>query len=201
MHFDISLLKGKHVYLELLAPEHVPTLRLLANDERIWEFTKRFAADDTFDAAFDVYIKTALDTNAMNGQQVFTIRQTYDNAIIGMTRLYEISEKDKRVMIGYTWYTPAVWKKVHNKECKLLLLQFVFEEWGFNRVAFTVAHQNIRSQKAVEKIGGTREGIMRKFGYRNDGSSYDQVIFSIIKDEWPLKKEKLLQLLMKNENQ
>ena len=201
MQIDINKLRGKHVYLELLAPEHVPTLRPLAKDDRIWEFTKRFAADDTFDAAFDAYIKTALDTNAMNGQQVFTIRQSSDNAIIGMTRLYEISVADKRVMIGYTWYIPSIWKKIHNKECKLLLLQFVFEEWGFNRVAFTVAHQNIRSQKAVEKIGGVREGLLRKYGYRNDGSLYDQVVFSIISDEWPQKKEKLLQLIAENENQ
>lgn len=201
MHIDINKLRGKHIYLEFLRQEHVPALRPLAKDDRIWEFTKRFAADNTFDAAFDTYINTALDTNAMGGQQVFTIRQASDDAIIGMTRFYEISSTDKRAMIGYTWYIPAVWKKVHNKECKLLLLQYAFEEWRFNRVAFTVAHQNIRSQKAVEKIGGVREGMLRKYGYRNDGSLYDQVVFSIISDEWPQKKEKLLQLMAENENQ
>ena len=98
------------------------------------------------------------------------IRQSSDNAMIGMTRLYEITPKDKRATIGYTWYIPSVWGKIHNKECKLLLLQLVFEDWAFNRVEFRVAHQNIRSQKAVEKIRALKEGLLSKYGYRNDGS-------------------------------
>jgi RimJ/RimL family protein N-acetyltransferase len=112
-----------------------------------------------------------------------------------MTRMYFVDSKDKRLEIGHTWYIPAVWGKVYNKECKLLLLQYVFETLGFNRVEFRVAHQNIRSQKAVEKIGGVKEGVLRKFAIRNDGVRRDTVVFSIIDDEWPEKKEKLLQLI------
>jgi RimJ/RimL family protein N-acetyltransferase len=201
MQIDINQLKGKHVYLEFFQPEHAETIRPLAKDERIWAFTKRFLLDDTYDASFDAYISTALDKNAMGGQQVFVIRQSSDNAMIGMTRLYEITPKDKRATIGYTWYIPSVWGKIHNKECKLLLLQLVFEDWAFNRVEFRVAHQNIRSQKAVEKIGALKEGLLRKYGYRNDGSLYDSFVFSIISDEWPDRKEKLLQLMADNENQ
>jgi N-acetyltransferase len=201
MQIDITKLKGRHVYLELLAPDHINTLRLLAKDERIWEYTKGIIIDEEYHEKFDLYMNTALDKNALGGQQAFVIRQTADNAIIGMTRMYEINQKDKRVAIGYTWYIPAVWGKVHNKECKLLLLQYVFEEWEFNRAEFHVAHQNIRSQKAVEKIGAVKEGVLRKHGYRNDGSVRDTVIYSIITDEWRLKKEKLVQLMAENENQ
>jgi RimJ/RimL family protein N-acetyltransferase len=67
-------------------------------------------------------------------------------------------------------------------------------------VEFHVAHQNIRSQKAVEKIGGVKEGVLRKHGYRNDGSIRHTVIFSIINDEWPGKKTALMQLLSGSEN-
>ena len=112
-----------------------------------------------------------------------------------MTRLYEISEKDKSATIGYTWYITSVWGKVHNKECKLLLLQFIFEKWKFMRVELRVAHQNIRSQKAVEKIGGVKEGLLRKHGYRNDGSIKHDFVYSIIDDEWTGVKESLLQLI------
>jgi RimJ/RimL family protein N-acetyltransferase len=136
----------------------------------------------------------------MGGQQAFVIRQAADNSIIGMTRFYEIKPKDKRAAIGYTWYTPAVWGMVHNKECKLLMLQYIFEKSGYCRAEFHVAHQNIRSQKAVVKIGGIREGELRKYGFRNDGSFRNTVVFSIIDDEWPAKKEKLARLITENEN-
>lgn len=200
MTIDTSLLKGRHVYLELLQPAHREPLRRLARDERIWEFTKMLLLNESYDRQFDAYYDTALDTNALGGLQSFIIRQTADEAVIGMTRFHSISPADKWLEIGHTWYTPAVWGKAHNKECKLLLLQYVFETLRFNRAQFRVAGQNIRSQKAVEKIGGVKEGVLRKAGYRPDGSLRDTVIFSIIDDEWPAKKEKLLQLLAETEN-
>jgi len=80
------------------------------------------------------------------------------------------------------------------------LLQYVFETAGFSRAEFHVTHQNIRSQKAVEKIGGVKEGILRKHGYRNDGTIRNTVMFSIIDDEWPAKKENLIRLIAANEN-
>ena len=199
MNIDILKLKGNHVYLEKLAGQHKETLRSLAKDERIWEGNRGFLLNETFDQQFDRYFSTAMDNKAMGGQQTFTMYKAAGNEIIGMTRLLNIDEKEKRLEIGYTWYIPAVWGKVYNKECKLLLLQYTFEELRFNRAQFNVAGQNIRSQKAVEKIGGIKEGVLRKHGYRNDGSLKDTVIFSIINDEWPVKKEKLLQLITESE--
>ena len=58
-----------------------------------------------------------------------------------------------------------------------------------------MAHQNIRSQKAVEKIGGVKEGVLRKFAIRNDGSRRDTVVFSIIDEEWPEKKQRLQEMI------
>jgi N-acetyltransferase len=200
MVIEISKLKGRHVYLELLLPEHRGIIRQLARDERIWEFNKMLLIDENYDKMFDAYFEMALDKHSMGGQQSFVIRLAKDDAVIGMTRLYEISEKDKLATIGYTWYIPSVWGGVHNKECKLLLLQYAFETLHFNRIELRVAHQNIRSQKAVEKIGGIKEGVLRKHGYRNDGSLKHTVIYSIIDDEWPNAKEKLLQLIMESEN-
>ncbi|MEP7373316.1 MAG: GNAT family protein [Chitinophagaceae bacterium] len=200
MNLDISKLKGRHIYLELLLPGHRDIIRQLARDERIWEFNKMLLIDESYDKMFDAYFDMALDRQAMSGQQSFVIRQVKDDAVIGMTRLYEISEKDKLATIGYTWYIPSVWGKVYNKECKLLLLQYVFEILKFNRAELRVAHQNIRSQRAVEKIGGVKEGVLRKHGYRNDGVLKHTVIYSIIDDEWLGVKEKLLQLITESEN-
>ena len=199
MEIDFSKLRGQWVYLEEMKEEHRETLRQLAKDERIWEFTKGILLE-RYNEMFDAYCDLALDKNAQFGQETFIIRQISDDAIIGMTRFYQIIPKDKKLMIGYTWYLPAVWGKPHNKECKLLLLQYVFETLKYNRVEFQVAGQNIRSQKAVEKIGGIKEGVQRKAGYRGDGSLRDTVIFGIIDDEWPQTKEKLLQMLAEKQN-
>lgn len=200
LNIDLSLLRGRHVYLEFLQPAHRETLRTLARDERIWEFTKTLLINERYDQQFDDYFNTALDPASMNGQQAFVIRQVSDNAIIGMTRFHSIVPVDKGLEIGYTWYIPSVWGKVYNKECKLLLLQYVFETLGWMRAQFKVVGQNLRSQRAVEKIGGVKEAVLRKTGFRNDGALRNTVVFSIIDDEWPGKKEKLLQLIAKGEN-
>ena len=200
MDIDISKLSGAHVYLKELQEENIPAIKVLAKDERIWEFTKTLLITETYDQQFEQYISLALNPNGdgMFGvglQKTFVIYRSIDNAIIGMSRYYGLSEKHKRLDIGYTWYIPEVWKKVYNKECKLLLLQYAFEVLKFNRVGFHVAHINIRSQKAVEKIGGIREGVLRNHSYQPDGSVRSTVLFSILKEEWPQKKEKLIELM------
>jgi RimJ/RimL family protein N-acetyltransferase len=200
MNIDISELKGRYVYLELLSEGHRELIRPLAKDERIWEFNKMLLIDDSYDKMYDNYFTAALDRNAMGGQRTFVIRKVKDDSIIGMTRLYEINQKDKHAMIGYTWYIPSVWGKVHNKECKFLLLQYIFETLQFNRAELRAVNQNIRSQKAIEKIGGVREGVLRKHGYRNDGAIKDTVIYGIIDDEWPCVKENLLRMIAESEN-
>jgi hypothetical protein len=104
MNIDISLLKGRHVYLELLEAGHRQMIRTLACDERIWEFNKMLIVDAHYDGMFDAYFDLALNTQALGGQQSFVIRQVKDHAVIGMTRLYEVSEKDKLATIGYLVY-------------------------------------------------------------------------------------------------
>ncbi|HEY4064589.1 MAG TPA: GNAT family protein [Puia sp.] len=191
---SLPLLKGNHVFLTFLTEEDREPLRQLARDPRLWEFTKTLLINDQYDLQFDVYFNDALALTCI-GEQAFVIRDTKDDHILGMTRLFSIERKNKKLEIGHTWYIPAVWGKAHNKECKLLLLQYVLETLQFNRVQFRVAHQNLRSQKAVTKIGGVKEGVLRRDGIRNDGSRRDTVIFSIITDEWPEKKAGLLRLL------
>jgi N-acetyltransferase len=198
MQIDTSKLHGQYVYLETLQPEHMGILKSLARDARLWEYTKTLLVNDTFDEQVERYMQTAFDEKATGGQHSFVIRRTSDDVIIGMTRYYKIEPSHKRLSIGYTWYVPEVWGKVYNKECKLLLLQYAFEIMHYQRVEFEVAHQNIRSQKAVQKIGGTLEGRMRKHGLHADGTVRDTFVFSIIDDEWPEKKA-ALQMLVQDE--
>lgn len=204
MEIDISKLRGTYVYLKELQQENISAIKVLAKDERIWEFTKTLLINETYDQQFEQYISVALNPNGdglfgVGLQKTFVIYRSMDDAIIGMTRYYSLSEKHKRLDIGYTWYLPEVWKKVYNKECKLLLLQYAFEVLKFNRVGFHVAHVNIRSQKAVAKIGGVKEGLLRNHSFQPDGSIRSTVLFSILKEEWPEKKQKLLELIEASE--
>jgi N-acetyltransferase len=191
---ELSLLKGRHVWLEFLSETHRDIIRPLARDERIWEYTKTLLITDTFDRQFDKYFNEALAT-AADGGRAFAIISAGDRRVIGMTRVYDVDWKVRKLTIGHTWYIPAVWGKVHNKECKLLLLRYIFGQLGFVRAEFKVASQNIRSQKAVAKIGGVKEAVLRKHSLRNDGTPSDTVIFSILDEEWPGKKEKLVQMI------
>ncbi|HVF97292.1 MAG TPA: GNAT family protein [Flavisolibacter sp.] len=195
MQVDTSKLKGQFVQLELLGSEHLSALKSLAHDGRLWEYTKTFLINDTFDEQFERYIAAAFDPRFSGGQVSFVMRDVQTGEVMGMTRYYKIEAAHKRVSIGYTWYVPAYWGKVHNKECKLLLLQYAFEEQGYQRVEFEVAHQNLRSQKAVAKIGGIKEGVLRKHGLHADGTVRDTVVFSIVNDEWPQTKKALLRLI------
>ena len=195
MPIDLSKLRGHYVYLELLQPEHIPQLKNLAKDSRIWQYTKTLLINDSYNEQFDRYITAAQDPRFSGLQVSFVMRDAATNDIMGMTRYYRIEPSHKRLSIGYTWYTPAYWGLVHNKECKLLLLQYAFETLGYQRVEFEVAHQNIRSQKAVLKIGATKEAVLRKHGLHADGTVRDTIVFSVIDDEWPATKKHLLQLV------
>lgn len=195
MQIDTNKLKGTKVYLELLQPQHIPQLKELAREPRIWEYTKSILVNDQYEQNFQNYINLALNPQNTGGQVSFVIFDANTRQLIGMTRYYRFEPAHKRLSIGFTWYTPAVWGKVHNRECKLLLLQYAFETLKFQRVEFEVAHQNVRSQKAVEKIGGIKEARLRKHGLHADGTIRDTFVYSIIDDEWPEVKTKLLKLI------
>ncbi len=192
---DVSKLQGNYVYLENLHPDHVAKIKVLAKDSRLWEYTKTLVVDDTFDDQFEKYINAALDSGNTGGQCSFVVCSATSNEIIGSTRFYRMEPAHKRLSIGYTWYIPEVWGKAQNKECKLLLLQYAFETLCYQRVEFEVAHQNIRSQKAVEKLGAIKEAVLRKHGLHADGTMRNTIVYSIIDDEWPDVKKHLQALI------
>ncbi len=88
---------------------------------------------DTYNQQFDDYFNEALGI-ADTGGRAFAIVDNPGGRVIGMTRVYDVDRKVKKATIGYTWYAPEVWGKVHNKECKLLLLQYLFDRLGLVRV-------------------------------------------------------------------
>jgi RimJ/RimL family protein N-acetyltransferase len=122
----------------------------------------------------------------------FVIFHKPTNKIIGSTRLLDIVSYDKRLEIGATWLIPEYWATSINFDCKLALLTFCFETLMAHRVQLKTQHDNIRSRKAIEKIGGVYEGIIREHMLKDDGSYRSSAYFSILESEWDTAKTNLL---------
>jgi RimJ/RimL family protein N-acetyltransferase len=110
---------------------------------------------------------------------------------MGSTRFHSIKPKDRNIEIGYTWLHPDYWATGINTECKLLLLTFCFETLRAIQVQFQTNEANMRSRKAIEKIGGQFEGILRKDRIRDNGVIRNSVYYSIIDEEWESVKRNL----------
>jgi N-acetyltransferase len=105
--------------------------------------------------------------------------------------LYDFNFQYKSCEIGYTWYGTDYQRTFVNSACKRLLLEYCFETLKFNRVQFQTDETNLRSQKAIERIGAVKEGVLRKHKIRAGGVLRNSVIYSILEDEWPVVKDRL----------
>ncbi len=181
-------LTGNKVVLVPLDSSHFPALLEIAKQEAIWQ---HMAIDGTNSDHFLLELKAALLSRANGEQYTFTIIDRLNGNVIGATRFLNVFPQHKKLEIGWTWYDPKYWGTGYNTECKLLLLTYCFEHLKTVRVQLITSEKNIRSRTAILKIGASYEGLMRKERVRMDGSYRNTVIFSIIDDEWPDRKQKL----------
>jgi len=185
-------LEGSLVLLESLADRHFKELLEIGADARIWE---NLPIDGTDPNKLQTELRNALLHRANNTQYPFAIIDKSTGRIIGSTRLMDLFPEHQKLEIGWTWYTPEVWGKGHNLDCKFVLLSYCFELLKLNRIQLKTRDTNRRSQAAIQKIGGVFEGILRKDRIMQDGQVRDTVVFSIIRDEWPEAKIALSQKL------
>ncbi len=115
--------------------------------------------------------------------------------IVGSTRFLDISISHRHAEIGWTWLAPHVWRTRINTECKYLLLRHGFETLDLIRVQLKTDRRNLTSQQAIERIGGQKEGILRKHRIMPNGYIRDSVYYSILDEEWPLVKTRLQRIL------
>ncbi|WP_240758416.1 GNAT family N-acetyltransferase [Lysinibacillus sp. SGAir0095] len=149
--------------------------------------------------AVQTYIENAIKERQTNQSHTFVIVNKKTNEIIGSTSFLDIAENHKRVEIGSTWISPKYWRTNMNTNCKFLLLKYCFEELQLNRVQIKTGHENFRSQKAIERLGATKEGILRNHMIRKEGKIRHTVMYSIIKEEWPVIKERFIGRLLAND--
>ncbi|MET3653671.1 GNAT family N-acetyltransferase [Dyella japonica] len=176
------LLEDAFVALEPLTPDHAPALEAAAADGEVW---KLWFASTPAPGEMGAYIAKALEGHAAGLMLPFAVREKSSGEIVGTTRFYNYVDDPRRVAIGYTWYAKR-WQKSHlNTACKRLLLQYAFETLGCVAVEFHTDHRNLDSQRAIERLGARREGVLRQHKRRPDGTLRDTVCFSVIDSEWP----------------
>jgi RimJ/RimL family protein N-acetyltransferase len=181
MPLPLAELEDDYVVLEPLRLEHLPGLEAAAADGELWNlwFTSAPAPGAMAD-----YIDKALAGHQAGLMLPFAVREKRSGEIVGTTRLYDYVDDPRRVAIGYTWYARRWQKSYVNTACKRLLLAHAFETLGCAAVEFHTDHRNQDSQRAIERLGAVREGVLRHHKRRPDGSLRDTVCYSILDREW-----------------
>lgn len=193
--FD-STLTAQAVQLERLTVEHLPELRAIAQDEGLWQYVR--PAHQSVANYWDSYSDFIQTSNHSQSIYTYVVRDIVSKQLIGSTSFYEVDAANKRLCIGFTWYKRSVWGQGINPDVKQCLLSYVFETLGWNRVAFHVDARNERSRSAMLYLGASEEGTLRQHKIVQGDYVRDTVLFAIIKTDWPLINETLMQRLSKD---
>lgn len=181
-------LAGQFVRLEPLGEEHRGDLEAAAAEDPA---ALRYGALQLTLMGWDSWFGEA-SAGVAAGRYVAWATVALDNGrAVGSTRFGDIDVPSERVEIGWTWLAPSRWRSALNSEAKLLQLTYAFDELGVGRVALKTDGRNERSQAAIERLGGVREGTLRRHLRMPDGFIRDTVYYSILADEWPPIRERL----------
>lgn len=183
------ILEGQHARLEPLAALHAPDLLAAAQDDALWLYMP--IARPRTPADVERMIAGALAAQDRGEQLPFAILERAGGRAIGSTRYLDLRLEHRGLEIGWTWITPAYQRSAINTECKLLLLTHAFESLGCLRVQLKTDARNLRSQAAIERLGATREGVLRKHYVLWDGYVRDTVMYSITDEQWPEVRRRL----------
>ena len=182
----VTLTDGR-IRLEPMSLDHVDALKAAAADGELWNLrvTSVPTPEDTRG-----YVERAL---AMKDRLPFVVVDLEDeNRIVGSSSYHDILPVVDRVEIGWTWYAKSVQRSHVNTSAKLLLLVHAFETLGAKVVGWRTDNYNFASQKAIERLGAKKDGVIRHHAVRRDGTVRDTVMYSVTAGEWPEIKAHLL---------
>ncbi|MGX9134111.1 GNAT family N-acetyltransferase [Rummeliibacillus sp. JY-2-4R] len=185
---EFKTLHNEHVILKPMEETDAQEILKVATLPEIWSYMS--ITIKTIEDA-QKYVADALSKKEKGVEFPFVIIDPHTNAVIGSTKFMDIDKKHKRLEIGFTWLTPSYWRTAINTNCKYLLLQYCFEVLHLNRVQIKTDHENLRSQKAIERIGAQKEGVLRNHMVRKDGTIRHTVMYSVTVEEWENVKSRL----------
>jgi len=187
------ILNGKHVRLEPMTEDHVPGLAEIGAGQTFWDFML-YGNINTVDDMRN-WVKDILSRAEKGTDLPFVAIHLASGRVAGATRYLNIMPKDRGLEIGGTWYGTEFQRTSVNTECKYLLLRHAFETLGCIRVQLKTDSRNERSQKAIERIGAVKEGVLRNHMILPDGRYRHSVFYSILDTEWPRVKKRLEEML------
>jgi N-acetyltransferase len=182
-------LANAHVRLEPLGLQHVEGLRRAAADGELWTIrvTSVPEPEDTRG-----YVERALQGFAEGHRLAFAVIDAQSDTVIGSSSYHDIVAAVERLEIGYTWYAKSRQRTHVNASAKLLLMTHAFETLGARLVGWRTDNFNFASQRAIERLGAKRDGVLRHHALRRDGTVRDTVMYSMAAGEWPEAKAELL---------
>ncbi|WP_308336842.1 GNAT family protein [Halomonas sp. SpR1] len=175
-----------------LTLDHEPGLRAAAADGELWNL--RITSVPTPEETRG-YINVALKSFEEGHRLAFAVIEEASGTVLGSTSYHDILPSVKRVEIGATWYAKRVQRTHVNTTCKLLLLRHAFETLGCNVVGWRTDNFNFASQRAIERLGAKKDGVIRGHKLRRDGTIRDTVMYSLHQGEWPEVRAHLNDLL------
>lgn len=187
------VLTGERISLLPLRPEHQEALLVAARDPEIHRYLAMGPGRTPGEMAS--YIALLLSRQDAGTDLPFTIVRRPDQRALGMTRFIHIDRENDSVEIGGTWLDRDQWRTPVNTEAKLLMFRHAFEVERVHRVWLQTDLRNERSQRAIARLGTTREGVLRGDRVVRDGYHRSSVVYSVLEDEWPRARHRLERLL------
>ena len=187
------VLTGNHVRLEPMTDEHVAGLAEIGVGQPFWDFML-YGNINTVDDMRN-WVQDILARGEKGTDLPFAAVHLGSGRVAGATRYLNIMPQERGLEIGGTWYGPEFQRTVVNTECKYLLLRHAFETLGCIRVQLKTDLRNERSQRAIERIGAVKEGVLRNHMILPDGRIRHSVFYSVIDTEWPEVKKRLEEML------
>ena len=185
-------LRSNGLRLEPLALAHEDGLAAAAADGQLWRLRVTSVPEPQETRA---YIETALQMREQGSRFAFAVIDEATGRVLGSTSFHDIIPAVRRVEIGYTWYARSVQRSHVNTTAKLLMLGHAFDQLGCHVVGWRTDNFNFASQRAIERLGAKKDGVIRGHALRRDGTIRDTVMYSMRAGEWPEAKAQLLYLL------
>ena len=185
-------LRDHGVRLEPLGLEHEAGLAAAAADGQLWTIRVTSVPEPQDTRA---YIEAALQGREQGHRFAFAVLEDATGKVLGTTSYHDIVPAVRRVEIGYTWYAKSVQRTHVNTSAKLLLLAHAFGSLGCEVVSWRTDNFNFASQRAIERLGAKKDGVIRGHALRRDGTIRDTVMYSMRAGEWPEARAQLLYLL------